>query len=194
MSLVDRAKNIITSPKSEWEVISNEPADMGSILTGYVVPMALLPAVASFIGYGLIGVGPFSSIMVGVASALISLLSTIIGVLITAFVVNLLASGFDSEKDMGKAMQLVAYSYTPAWIGGILNIFPPLMFIGALFGLYGIYIMYLGFPHMMKTPKDKVVVYMIVTVVVLFVVYLVIGLFLSTIIFSIFGLSAAALM
>jgi len=194
MSLVDRAKNIITSPKSEWEVISNEPADMGSILTGYVIPMALIPAVASFIGYGLIGVGPFSSITMGIAYALISLLSTIIGVLLTAFVVNLLASGFDSEKDMGKAMQLVAYAYTPAWVGGILNIYPPLMIIGGLFGLYGIYLMYLGFPHMMKTPKDKVIVYMIVTVVVLFVAYLVIGGIISTIIFSIFGLSMLSMM
>ncbi|MCB2203758.1 YIP1 family protein [bacterium] len=194
MSLVDRAKNIITSPKTEWEVIANEPADMGSILTGYVIPMALVPAIASFIGYGFIGSGFGSGIMWGVGYALISLVSTIIIVLLTAFVVNLLASGFDSEKDMGKAMQLVAYSYTPAWVGGILSIIPMIGWLGTLFGLYGIYLMYLGFPHMMKTPQEKVVVYMIVTVVVLVVVYIIIFGILGTIIFSILGVSLMSAM
>lgn len=194
MSLVDRAKNIITSPKSEWEVVASESPDTGSIITGYVIPLALLPAIASFIGYGLIGFGAFSSITWGIAYALITLISTILGVLLTALVVNLLAPSFNSEKDMGRAMQLVAYSYTPAWIGGILNIFPAIGWLGGLFGLYGIYLMYLGFPHTMKTPKDKVVIYMIVAVVVLIVVYMVLMGIITSIIFGIFGLSFLSMM
>ncbi|MBN1448524.1 MAG: YIP1 family protein [Bacteroidetes bacterium] len=195
MSLVDRAKNIIMSPKTEWEVIANEQADMGSILTGYVIPMALIPAVASFIGYGFIGVGVFStSITWGIAYALISLFSTILGVLLTAFVVNLLAPSFNSEKDLGRAMQLVAYAYTPAWVGGILNILPVIGWLGGLFGLYGIYLMYLGFPHTMKTPQDKVIIYMIVAVVILIVLYMILAAIITSIIFSIFGLGIMSML
>lgn len=195
MSLVDRAKNIIVSPKTEWEVVASEPADMGSILTSYVVPMALLPAIASFIGYAFIGIGGFGgSIMAGVAYALIQLIATILGVLLTALVVNLLAPSFNSEKDLGRAMQLVAYSYTPAWVGGILNIFPAIGWLGGLFGLYGIYLMYLGFPHTMKTPQDKVVIYMIVAVIILIIVYMVLMGIITSIIFGIFGLSFLSMM
>lgn len=194
MNLVDRAKNIIMTPKTEWEVIANEPADMGGILTGYVIPMALLPAIASFIGYGFIGVGFLSGISVGIAYAIVSLLTSLIGVIGLAFVVNLLAPNFGSEKDMGRSMQLAAYMYTPMWVGGILNIIPFIGWIGGLFGLYGIYLMYLGLPHMMKTPEDKIVVYMIIAVIVLMLIYFIIGGILTTIVFSIFGFGMLSMM
>jgi hypothetical protein len=189
MNLVDRAKNIIMSPKTEWEVIANEQPDTGGIFTGYVLPMALIPAIASFIGYSFIGLAGFSSMEWGIAYALISLIGTLIGVFLLAFVVDLLAPSFASEKNLGRAMQLVAYSYTPVWVGGIFNILPVIGWIGMLFGLYSIYLMYLGFPHTMKTPQDKVVVYMIVTVVVLMVIYFIVMAVLTSIIFGIFGLS-----
>ncbi|MFZ1730063.1 MAG: Yip1 family protein [Bacteroidota bacterium] len=193
MNLVDRAKNIIVSPKTEWEVIANEQADMGGILTGYVLPMALIPFAASIIG-SLIFSG---SLMIGLSAGIIVLVSSVIGVAITAFVVNMLAPSFGSEQDLGRAMQLVAYGYTPSWIGGILAIIPPLAPLGMLFGLYGIYLMYLGFPHTMKTPEDKVVVYMIVTFVVMFVVYMVLALIIGLLMAGIFGaaiIGAAATM
>ncbi|MFA6234038.1 MAG: Yip1 family protein [Bacteroidota bacterium] len=194
MNLVDRAKNIIVSPKTEWEVIANEPADVGAIFMGYVLPMALIPAIASFIGYGFIGIGFLSGISVGIAYALISLFSSLIGVFVLAFVIDLLAPSFGSEKNMGRAMQLVAYAYTPMWIGGILNILPVIGWLGGLFGLYGIYLMYLGFPPMMKTPTDKVIVYMIVAVIVLMIVYFVVAGILTTIVFSIFGFGVMSMM
>ncbi|MBE0645720.1 MAG: YIP1 family protein [Bacteroidetes bacterium] len=194
MNLVDRAKNIIMSPKTEWEAIANEPADMGGIFTGYVIPMALIPAIASFIGYGFIGLGFISGVTWGIAYALISLLSSLIGVFLLAFVINLLAPSFGSEKDQGRAMQLVAYSYTPMWVGGILYVFPVIGAIGALFGLYGLYLMFLGFPHTMKTPQDKVVVYMIVAVIVLMIIYFVVAGILTTVIFSIFGFGLMSVM
>jgi hypothetical protein len=189
MNLVDRAKNIIVSPKTEWEVIASETPDTNSIFTGYVLPLAVLPAVASFIGYGFIGFGFFKGVTVGIAYGLITLLTSLVSVFITAFVVNALAPSFGSEKDMGRSMQLVAYGYTPAWVGGILNIIPVIGWLGGLFGLYGIYLMYLGFPHTMKTPQDKVIVYMIVTFVILMVLYFVLMGIFTSIIFGIFGLA-----
>ena len=194
MSLVDRAKNIIMSPKTEWPVVAGESADMGSILTGYVIPMSLIPAVASFIGYGFIGAGFMTGITVGIAMGLISLVSTILAVVLTGFVINALAQSFNSEKDLGRAMQLVAYSYTPARVGGILGILPFLGWLGSLFGLYGIYLMYLGFPHTMKTPEDKVVVYMIVTVVILMIIYFIIAAIFTGIIMSLLGVGIMSMM
>ena len=192
MSLVDRAKNIIVSPKTEWEVIANETPDTAGIFTGYVLPLAILAAIASFIGWGFVGMGPLSGITWGIAYAVITLLTSLVSVGVTAFVVNALAASFGSEKDLGRAMQLVAYGYTPAWIGGLLGVFPAIAWIGSLFGLYGIYLMYLGFLHNMKTPQDKVVIYMVVTFIILMVVYFVLAGILTSIMFSILGLSMFA--
>lgn len=193
MSLVDRAKNIITTPKTEWVNIAQEEPNAGGIVTGYVIPLALLPAIAFVIGYGVIGVNMFfvhiKGINWGLAYGLQSFVTAIIGVYITAFVVDALAPSFGSQKNFGRAMQLVAYSYTPAWIGGILNFYPAIGWLGSLFGIYGIYLLYLGFPHTMQTPKDKVVVYMIVTAIILVVVYFVLGAILISVFLGIFGLS-----
>jgi hypothetical protein len=190
MNLVDRAKNIIMTPKAEWPVIAAEEPNATAIMTGYVIPLALIPAVASIIGYGLIGRGFMHSFTWGIALGVTSFVSTVLGVYLTAFVVDFLAPNFASQKNFGRAMQLVAYSYTPAWVAGVLNIVPALGVIGTLAGLYGLYLLYLGYPHTMKTPQDKVVIYLVVTVVVLIVIYMILAAILTGILLGAFGLSA----
>jgi len=190
MNLVERAKNIIISPKTEWDAIANEEANIQQIIVSYVIPLAFLSALASFIGYGLIGV-PFlgASINWGIAQALIVIFTAILSVFIAAFVVDALAPSFGSQKSLGRAVQLIAYSMTPTWIGGIFNIYPPLSIIGVLFSLYGLYLLYMGLAPLMKTAEDKKVGYLLVSIVVLIVVYIVLGIIISAIIMGIFGLS-----
>ena len=55
MNLIDRAKNMLTTPKTEWMVVASETPDNSKIVVGYVIPLAIAGAVAAFIGYGLIG-------------------------------------------------------------------------------------------------------------------------------------------
>lgn len=186
MNLVERAKSIIMTPKTEWPVIAAEEPDTKQIFTGYVIPLALIPAVASLIGHGVIG----ASLARGIGMGIISFVSTVLGVYLTAFVVDFLAPNFGSQKNFGRAMQLVAYAYTPAWVAGILNIVPALGIIASLAGLYGLYLLYLGFPHTMKTPGDKVIVYLIVTIVVVIVIFMILGAILSSIVFAMLGVGA----
>ena len=191
MALIDRAKNMITTPKTEWAVIASEEPNQGAMVTGYALPLILLSAAAAFVGYGLIGYNVmgfhFSGINWGLYYAITQILFGLASVYITTYVVDALAPSFASEKNTGRAMQLVVYSMTPAWIGGILSIYPSLAWIGMLFGLYSLYLIYLGLPHTMKTPQDKVAVYMVVTIVALIVVYAIVGILLAKPLQSIFG-------
>lgn len=191
MSLVDRAKNIVISPKTEWDVVAQEEPNMGNIITGYVIPLALIPTIATLLRWSIIGHFGFTF---GIAQAVIQLLMAVLGVYITAFVVNALATSFQSQQNLGRATQLIAYAYTPAWIAGILNIIPgiaailtSLIMLAA--SIYGLYLLYLGTPVMMGTPKDKVVIYLIVTIIILVVVYVILAFALAAIIFPIFGVS-----
>ncbi len=188
MNLVERAKNIIVTPKTEWPVIASEKADTGSIFITYVLPLALIPVIANIIGWGFVG-AIFTSVKWGIAMGLVQFFSIFISIFIAAFVINALASNFASTKDTGRSVQLVAYSYTPALIGGIFAIIPAIGWLGSLFALYGLYLLYLGIPHLMKTPKDKVAIYFIVSLVVMVIVYWVIIAVLTGIFFTIFGLS-----
>jgi len=190
---VDRAKNIIMTPKTEWTAIAAEEPNVGQIISGYVIPLALIPAIAAMLGYGLIGRGMASSFTWGIAMAIIGFVVALGGVYLTAYVIDMLAPNFGSQKNFGRAMQLVAYSYTPAWVAGILNIIPVLGVLVLVASIYGLYLMYLGFPHTMKTPDDKVVVYMVVSIVVLIVVYFVLTALLTAIVLGVFGLSAMSM-
>jgi hypothetical protein len=194
MNIITRIKNILVTPKTEWNVIAAEEGTLSSVLTTYVLPLALVGAAASLIGWGLIGksYGGFGFSVtvkgwdIGIKYAIIALVSTVVGYIITAFVVDALAPSFGSEKNLNKSAQFVGYSYTPSLVGAVAAILPYIAWLGALLGLYSLYLMYLGLGPVKKTPDDKRVVYLIVSIVVLIGVYLVLGLVLG----SIFGLGS----
>jgi hypothetical protein len=195
MNLVNRAKNIITTPKTEWAVIAAEEPNANGIFMGYVLPFVILDAIATFIGHAFIwGAGHYLggyAMTWGIYFALMGIVGGVLGVWLTAMVVNALAPSFGSEKSMGRAMQLVAYAYTPMFVGGLLNIIPIIGWLGSIFGLYGLYLIYLGLPYTMKTPADRVVTYMLVTIVALIVIYMIVGFIFAGIFMSMFGLGLA---
>jgi len=190
MALFDRVKNILLSPKTEWQKISTESESPQSLLIKYVIPMALIPAIALFIGYGLIGfdvlVTRISGISWGVEMAVISFVSSILGYYISTYVIDMLAPNFGSEKNIGKSAQLVGYSYTASWVAGIFFILPSLSILGFL-GLYGIYLFIVGLPILKKTPEDKMAGYIIVSAIVIIVVSIVVQLIISKIAYAIAG-------
>jgi len=55
MSIVERAKSVCLTPNTEWSVIAAEPASPGTLVSGYVVPLAAIGTIAGFIGGSLIG-------------------------------------------------------------------------------------------------------------------------------------------
>lgn len=195
MSLIERVKNIIVTPKTEWDKIATEEQSMSSVITSYVLPLTLVGAVAVFIGYGLIGVDTgflgyrIKGMNWGLYMAINKFVTGILSVLLSAFVVDMLAPSFASEKNINKSTQLVAYAYTPAMVGSILGILPMLAIIGGLFGLYGIYLWYLGLGPIKKTPEDKKVVYLVVSIIVLIVISFVVGLIMTKILAGVFGIN-----
>jgi hypothetical protein len=64
----------------------------------------------------------------------------------------------------------------------VLNIVPYLGILVLLAGLFGLYLLYLGFETpMMETPKEKVLGYFVISIIVVIVLYLVFGLLLGAI-------------
>jgi len=190
MSIVTRAKNILLSPKTEWEVILGETDTPQSLLGKYVIPMALIPAIALFIGYGLIGfdavIFRISGIRWGLVMGLNSFVTSIATYFICTYVVDALAPSFSSEKNAGRSAQLVAYSYTAVWVAGIFNILGALSILGIL-GLYSIYLFYVGLPVMKKTPEDKRITYMVISAIVIIVIGFVVSLVVSRIVYAVAG-------
>ncbi|NIM91050.1 MAG: DUF1282 domain-containing protein [Candidatus Aminicenantes bacterium] len=185
MDLVARVQGILLKPKEEWVKIKEESITVSQLFTSYAVILAAIPAVAQFIGYGLVGFSrPFGWARYGIGRAFIyailSYVLTLASVYIFGLVINLLAPSFSSKQDPVKAMKLAVYAMTPAWVAGVLYLVPLLGFLAILASLYGIYILYLGFAEpLMDTPKDKVVTYLVVSLVVYIVLWVIVAVILG---------------
>lgn len=158
-SIVDRAKAIILTPKEEWPNILVEAKDQGDILKSYVLPLAAIGPVASFIGGQVFGYGAFGfsyrpGLVAALSTAVVTYILSIIGIYVMMLIVDFLAPKFSGVSNRNNAFKLVAYSYTASWLAGIFGLIPSLAFFGLL-GLYSLYLLYTGATPLMKVPQDK---------------------------------------
>ena len=171
MSLVDRAKNICITPKTEWPVIAGETTSTGNLMTGYVAPLAIIGPIAGFIGGSIIGhslpfVGTYRTpILAGIGIAIFTFVMAFVGVFILSLIIDALAPSFSGEKNKQQALKVAVYAYTPAWLAGILSIIPFLGMLAIFAALYSLYLLYLGLPRLMKCPEDKSIGYTAVVVI-----------------------------
>ena len=184
MALVDRVKNILLTPRTEWEVIDAEPTTVADLYKGYIIPLAAIGPVASAIGalaFGYRGFGISYRPPVGtvLASAFVTYLLTLGGVYVLALIIDALASNFGGTRDQMQALKAAAYSSTASWVAGIFALIPALSVLGIL-GLYSLYLLYLGLPVLMKVPEDKALGYTGVVVIAAILLFLVIGLVAGT--------------
>lgn len=169
--LIERAKGICLSPKTEWEKIAAETTDVKSLYTGYAMILAAIPAICGFIGMTLIGVSMpiVGNIRTPIGAGLVQLvIGYVLGlgvIYLVSLIVNALAPTFDGQKNPVQALKLVIYSSTPVWIAGILSLIPMLGALGILAGLYGLYLLYIGLPVLMKNPAEKSIGYTALIVV-----------------------------
>jgi len=181
MPLVERAKNICLKPKSEWTVIAEETTASGTLIVGYVLPLAAMSAVAGLIGGSVVGhtlpfIGTYRiPIGTGLVLAIYRVVMAVVGVGVLALIINALAPSFGGEKNPQRALKVAAYSYTPAWLAGLFMLLPGLGVLALLGALFGLYVLYLGLPRLMKSPEDRSLVYTAVVVICAIVIGLVIG-------------------
>ena len=188
MNLVARAQAILLKPKEEWVKIKGESTPIAQLFMSYAAILAAIPAIAQFVGYSLIGISiPFvGTYRFGLGTSLLRAIIYYVLILVSAYVVgmviNALAPSFGSKPSVDHAMKLAVYSMTPAWIGGVFYIIPALGILAILASLYGLYVLYLGFSSpVMDTPKEKVVGYIVVCIVVVAVLMFVVGLVLGAV-------------
>ncbi len=170
MNLVERVQAILLKPKATWPEIDAEPADTASLYRNYVMILALIPALAGFIGLSLIGVGAFGvsfrvPLVSGLANMVVGYVLSLVMVFVLALIIDAMAPTFEGTKSQIGALKLSAYASTAAFVGGVFSLLPSLSVLGALAALYGIYLLYTGLPVLMKCPPDKAVAYTAVVVV-----------------------------
>jgi Yip1 domain len=191
--LIERAKNICLSPKSEWPKIADEPADTMSLFTGYAMILAAIPAIAGFIGMSVVGmslpiVGMIKTpVATGLVHMIVGYVMGLAMIFVLSLIVNALAPTFDGQKNPIAALKLVVYAYTPSWIAGILTVIPMLGILVLIAALYGIYVLYTGLPALMKNPPEKSIGY----TALIIVCAIVMGIVMAVVLGAVAGTGAA---
>ena len=180
MNLVARVKGILLTPKTEWGVIESESATIGSLYTGYIIPLAAIPAAAGFVGLTMLGYNVLGTTFrypmgAGIQQAILTYGLSLAGTFVLALVIDALAPNFGGQKNQIQALKVAAYSSTASWVAGVFALLPSLGLLLTLVGLYSLYLLFLGLPKLMKAPEEKAMGYTVVVIVCAIVVFMVVG-------------------
>jgi hypothetical protein len=180
MALVDRVKNILLTPRTEWEVIDAEPTTVADLYKGYIIPLAAIGPVAQAIGFSVFGMRlPFlgtyrTPVVNAVTQAVVTFVLTLVMVYVLSLIIDKLAPTFGGIPNQIQALKVAAYSYTASWVAGIFMLVPALSFL-AILGVYSLYLLYLGLPVRMKSPAEKALSYTAVVIIAAIVLFMLIG-------------------
>ncbi len=158
--MIERAKSILLSPKQTWEIIKTEEKTTVAIIRDYLLYLAMVLVVCSFIGRVIVG-RPFYGrmpLMGGLIWVVLSYVLFFISVYLSAFIISLLAPNFGAVKNDLAAFKLVAYSSTAPLLAGVFYLIPAFS-VFSILGVYGLYLFYLGLPVLMQCPEDKALPY-----------------------------------
>lgn len=186
-----RVMNIIRWPATEWPVIAAEPSSSGALYLGYVAPLAAIGVAANFIGQSVVGLPFLGRVSFGAAfvHALFAYALSFAGVFAIAWGVGLFAPTFGGRRDRLAALKVTVYSLTPGWLAGVFNIVPILSVIGIAGALYGVYLLYIGLPVLMRCPSKRSPAYTVLVVLFAIVVWALIALSASWVL-DVLGLGA----
>ncbi len=158
VGLIARARAILLASEVEWEVIDAERATILGLFVGYACILAAIRPIAEIPQHLLI---TRWQVATTVEIAALRYGVSLIKVLIVGLIINGLAPIYHGQRNLVQAMKLSIYAQTAGWVVGILYIMPIPGFLAMLAGLYGFYILCLGIPRLMKTPRDDFVGYFV---------------------------------
>lgn len=159
---------LFTDPTRTWERIREEHAGGQAGVPWHVFVLALVPAVSGFIGTTRVGwrIGVGDPIRMTDESALviavIYYIALLVGVFSVGWVIQQLGKAYEIDKPLGLCIALAAYTATPLFLIGVMEIYP-LLWLNLLLGLpalaYTVYLLYSGLPVMMEIPPERGFVY-----------------------------------
>lgn len=170
MDLIARARAMLINPGPTWVTVEQETTDWQKLFVPYMTTLALIPAVASFIGWSVLGFGSFGvfvrlPILNGLSLMVSQYVMTLVMVFAWGWLISMLAPSFGGQTNLLNGLKLTVYASTPAMLAGVFGAMPGLSFLALVGGVYALYLVYLGLPVLMKCPQEKSISYLAVTAI-----------------------------
>jgi len=160
--VIQRARALLVTPRTEWPVIAAEPATVQGLYRDYFMVLAAIPPVCQFVkvsilGYAWHGFRVYRIGMgAGLSGAIVEYVTSLAAIYVLAIIVEALAPNFGGESNRIQALKVSGYAYTASWVAGVGLILPGLSGLIALAGaIYSVYLFYLGLPSTMKVLPER---------------------------------------
>ncbi|MCK4952120.1 MAG: YIP1 family protein [Gammaproteobacteria bacterium] len=161
---IQHITGLLSHPEKEWKLIHNERCTIGKCYCSHVLALAAIPAICGFIGTTQFGwqIGGRDPVMLTTDSALTIAVIFYITMLVAVFsvgkMIQWMAKTYDSEQPLPTCIALSAFTATPLFLIGIMQLYP-VLWLNFIVGLpalaYTVYLLYVGLPIMMEISKDK---------------------------------------
>lgn len=162
--VVKHVWGLFVNPKREWLAIRDEESTIGKSYTRHIMLLALIPALSGFIGttqFGWqIGVGDPVKLTLQSAGviAVLYYLAMIVGVYSMGWMIHWMGETYGADSPLSQCVVLAAYTATPLFLIGIMELYPVLwlnMVLGIPALAYTVYLLYTGVPIMMGISEDR---------------------------------------
>jgi len=167
----NKALGIIKDPVNAWNEIKGESYTVVDLYKKYILILAAIPALAHLIHGIYLGTFPLGM-------AIVTYILTLASVWLSSFVMKYIAPSFNGTNDQSACLKLVAFSMTPAWLGGIFYLIP-MSFLASLLSflcsLYSIYVLWQGITPIVNVPAEKRLVFLIIMVIVSIVISMILA-------------------
>lgn len=160
MSTLQRIRNILRTPASEWLVIERETMQPLVLITHYLAPLAVATALASIVGSVVVERVPFpvASVVRTIVTAMLGFVATTVLAFAMALIVNELSPHLGGRHHFDQAFKVVVYSYTPILVAGLAGAIPFVAGLVTFIGtVYALYVFYLGLKQLMRIRAEHTV-------------------------------------
>ena len=155
---------LFTDPVREWEKIRDHYKASGGASVGHIFVLAAIPAISGYIGTTQVGwrIGVGDPIRItpdsAISIAIIYYLALLVGVYTIGWMIHLLGKAYELHKPPSLSIALAAYTATPLFLIGVMQVYP-VLWLNMLLGLpalaYTVYLLYSGLPTMMEIPTER---------------------------------------
>lgn len=155
---------LLRSPQQEWAAIRDRRYTTSQIYLGFVLPLALVPVLAGFIGTTQVGwqIGTGAPVRLTLGSATQMAIAYYAAICVAVYTVGRLihwmGETYEARVDVDRGVALAAYTVTPLLLIGIAQLYP-VLWLNFILGLpalgYTVFLLYTGVPVMMEIPPER---------------------------------------
>ena len=169
-SILERSFNLLHNPSLEWEKISEEKPDMKFIIGSFLLPWLIILTISAGLGIYLFTSRFTFTFTYLIGRMILVFITTGSSIMLSAWVISEAMPNFNLQKDINKSFAIICYSITPYMIVATVAYLLPIFGIVKIFAFYSIYVMYMGFPHIMDIHDNNRIEFTAVSSIALIII------------------------